>query len=201
MVVRKIEAQDDKLKDGENIGMNSGSANTKFENDLEKVKVMMEDESMEIVEGSHGVDAVSWSLPSPSVAQLAVSHPTALLSSSIVVGAVMIKNLDALFKGCIQPIQGMVDPITGNPTNELNLNFVHSVKLELNGNISKLNFARKVYSRATSIFYSNMVRRTPTEFDFGTVIDKLSGPYVLRDRLKEFVYVLEADQLGKLAQV
>ncbi|KAK8712100.1 hypothetical protein V6N13_147351 [Hibiscus sabdariffa] len=121
-------------------------------------------------------------------------------SESSVIGSLN-SNLNHVSEKPSWNLEGMVDPITGNPTNELNLNFVHSVKLELNGNISKLNFARKVYSRATSIFYSNMVRRTPTEFDFGTVIDKLSGPYVLRDRLKEFVYVLEADQLGKLAQV
>ncbi|KAK8561705.1 hypothetical protein V6N12_048769 [Hibiscus sabdariffa] len=67
MVVRKIEAQDDEVKD-ENIGLNSGSSNTKFEDNPEKVEVMMEDESMDIVEGSHGVDAVSRSLPPPSVA-------------------------------------------------------------------------------------------------------------------------------------
>ncbi|KAK8681260.1 hypothetical protein V6N13_053665 [Hibiscus sabdariffa] len=190
----------------------------------------MEDESMDIVEDLHGANAVSRALISPSVASLAVSHPIALLSSPIVVEAVMIKNLDASSKGCIQLIQvtfqpfpcldrslllgssnlnlnhviekpswnleGIVDLVTGISINELNL--VHSVKLKKNGNISKLNFARKVYSRRTSIFGSNMVRKTPNEIDFGTAIDKRSGLYALRDRVKKFSYESVDVQFEKL---
>ncbi|KAK8560966.1 hypothetical protein V6N13_026401 [Hibiscus sabdariffa] len=190
----------------------------------------MEDESMDIVEDLHGADTVSRALISPSVASLAVSHPMTLLSSPIVVEAVMIKNLDASSKGCIQLIQvtfqpspcldrslllsssnlnmnhviekpswnleGIVELVTSISINELNL--VHSVKLKKNGNISKLNFARKVYSRRTSIFGSNMVRRTPNEIDFGTAIDKLSGLYALRDRVKKFSYESVDVQFEKL---
>ncbi|KAL4361077.1 hypothetical protein GQ457_04G014830 [Hibiscus cannabinus] len=218
-VVRKVEAQDDEVKDGENISLDSGSSNTEFEDNPEKVEVIMEDESMDIVEGSHGADAVSRSLSPPSVAQLAVSHSTAYAPFKVCIQPIQVtfqpfpclehspllgssnSNLNHVIEKPSWNLEGIVDSVTGIPINELNSNLVHSVKLKLNGNISKLNFARNVYSRATSIFYSNMVRRTPNEIDFGTVIDRLSGPYVLRDRLKEFIYELEGDQLGKIARV
>ncbi|KAK8476163.1 hypothetical protein V6N11_008542 [Hibiscus sabdariffa] len=74
---------------------------------------------MDIVEGSHGADAVIRALPPPPVASLAVEHPTTLLSSTIVVEAVMKKYLDALVKGCNQPIRAEKERVDDGESRKL----------------------------------------------------------------------------------
>ncbi|KAL4367935.1 hypothetical protein GQ457_05G021260 [Hibiscus cannabinus] len=178
--------QNDKVKDGENIGVDSGSSNMEFEVNPENGDVMMEDES---VETNGGLCS--------SVASLSVEHSAQLSSLSSVVKATVTEGLDDLFKRLPKPLNVKVPANLDKPIQDLCEQPRPTTRKDVS-NIDSNLVTFDVYqnTKVTCNVDTIMLKRILNELSI--VTGELSGQCALRDRLKELGYDLEEVQFEKL---